>query len=123
MLRRPPRATRTDTLLPYTTLFRSDRGRGRHIRLRRTEGPRAKARLSGNGRGAQHLLSSGLSPQCLLSKPVHDAIYSENSVIAAPQGAEVSMIVFNLRCAKDQDRKSTRLNSSHTCASRMPSSA
>src|SRR3546814_14192493 len=24
MLRRPPRATRTDTLFPYTTLFRSD---------------------------------------------------------------------------------------------------
>src|SRR3546814_6856354 len=41
------------------------------------------------------------SDLCLLSKPVHDAIYSENSVIAAPQGAEVSMIVFNLRCAKD----------------------
>src|SRR3546814_7143504 len=26
MLRRPPRSTRTDTLLPYTTLFRSDLG-------------------------------------------------------------------------------------------------
>src|SRR3546814_14371258 len=26
MMRRPPRSTRTDTLLPYTTLFRSDRG-------------------------------------------------------------------------------------------------
>src|SRR3546814_3990255 len=25
MIRRPPRATRTDTLFPYTTLFRSDR--------------------------------------------------------------------------------------------------
>src|SRR3546814_20643140 len=25
MVRRPPRSTRTDTLLPYTTLFRSDR--------------------------------------------------------------------------------------------------
>src|SRR3546814_13443858 len=25
MIRRPPRATRTDTLLPYTTLFRSQR--------------------------------------------------------------------------------------------------
>src|SRR3546814_3509814 len=25
MIRRPPRSTRTDTLLPYTTLFRSDR--------------------------------------------------------------------------------------------------
>src|SRR3546814_18313082 len=26
MLRRPPRSTRTDTLFPYTTLFRSDAG-------------------------------------------------------------------------------------------------
>src|SRR3546814_21096704 len=32
MIRRPPRSTRTDTLFPYTTLFRSvglDHGRGR----------------------------------------------------------------------------------------------
>src|SRR3546814_7352764 len=27
MIRRPPRSTRTDTLFPYTTLFRSDRRR------------------------------------------------------------------------------------------------
>src|SRR3546814_11923546 len=26
MIRRPPRSTRTDTLFPYTTLFRSDQG-------------------------------------------------------------------------------------------------
>src|SRR3546814_16596060 len=26
MVRRPPRSTRTDTLFPYTTLFRSERG-------------------------------------------------------------------------------------------------
>src|SRR3546814_11220077 len=26
MIRRPPRSTRTDTLFPYTTLFRSDKG-------------------------------------------------------------------------------------------------
>src|SRR3546814_3767509 len=26
MIRRPPRSTRTDTLFPYTTLFRSDLG-------------------------------------------------------------------------------------------------
>src|SRR3546814_5692469 len=26
MIRRPPRSTRTDTLFPYTTVFRSDRG-------------------------------------------------------------------------------------------------
>src|SRR3546814_10553629 len=28
MIRRPPRSTRTDTLFPYTTLFRSDRHPG-----------------------------------------------------------------------------------------------
>src|SRR3546814_8873510 len=28
MIRRPPRATRTDTLFPYTTLFRSQERRG-----------------------------------------------------------------------------------------------
>src|SRR3546814_1886114 len=36
MIRRPPRSTRTDTLFPYTTLFRShpdrDRGLGKHHR-------------------------------------------------------------------------------------------
>src|SRR3546814_10187987 len=30
MIRRPPRSTRTDTLFPYTTLFRSDADRRRH---------------------------------------------------------------------------------------------
>src|SRR3546814_3139934 len=36
MIRRPPRSTRTDTLCPYTTLFRSLRPRLRsHVRVRR----------------------------------------------------------------------------------------
>src|SRR3546814_4446953 len=33
MIRRPPRSTRTDTLFPYTTLFRSRRG-AHHLRGR-----------------------------------------------------------------------------------------
>src|SRR3546814_16670324 len=32
LIRRPPRSTRTDTLFPYTTLFRS-RGHGRGVRV------------------------------------------------------------------------------------------
>src|SRR3546814_3421507 len=44
MLRRPPRSTRTDTLFPYPTLFRSPRVRGRTRRYRdaqdRSEVPR-----------------------------------------------------------------------------------
>src|SRR3546814_2523966 len=37
MIRRPPRSTRTDTLFPYTTLFRSGdfAARARHPQLRR----------------------------------------------------------------------------------------
>src|SRR3546814_2910224 len=38
MLRRPPRSTRTDTLFPYTTLFRS-LGRGRGGRRGVSSGP------------------------------------------------------------------------------------
>src|SRR3546814_9314249 len=35
MIRRPPRSTRTDTLFPYTTLFRSPRrGRSLHVCFR-----------------------------------------------------------------------------------------
>src|SRR3546814_11943971 len=33
MIRRPPRSTRTDTLFPYTTLFRSARQLGDAVRL------------------------------------------------------------------------------------------
>src|SRR3546814_4131671 len=33
MIRRPPRSTRTDTLFPYTTLFRSPSDRGRRAQL------------------------------------------------------------------------------------------
>src|SRR3546814_11672458 len=32
MIRRPPISTRTDTLFPYTTLFRSLRGEARRVR-------------------------------------------------------------------------------------------
>src|SRR3546814_8387296 len=40
MIRRPPRATRTDTLVPYTTLFRP-RGAGRGARTHRRAAARA----------------------------------------------------------------------------------
>src|SRR3546814_3404306 len=67
MIRRPPRSTRTDTLFPYTTLFRSSRSRiwrplDFHVRLRLgTVGPgrffpsgacsRAVRRSGKNGKG------------------------------------------------------------------------
>src|SRR3546814_10232828 len=46
MIRRPPRSTRTDTLFPYTTLFRSDERLPRQRPRRR----RGKAHLRGQSR-------------------------------------------------------------------------
>src|SRR3546814_20807586 len=55
MIRRPPRSTRTDTLFPYTTLFRADRRRGAELAvLRRPQlHPRlpVSARLAGVAEG------------------------------------------------------------------------
>src|SRR3546814_17311723 len=45
MLRLPPRSTRTDTLFPYTTLFRSRESRSRR--------PRSDAQGRGGGGGRQ----------------------------------------------------------------------
>src|SRR3546814_2293364 len=53
MIRRPPRSTRTDTLFPYTTLFRSAVGAGRA--RARSAGDRRRGRLprriAGGGTG------------------------------------------------------------------------
>src|SRR3546814_13925112 len=46
MIRRPPRSTRTDTLFPYTTLFRSNIGgfvAGQPLNMDGTEGPRVQS--------------------------------------------------------------------------------
>src|SRR3546814_8024858 len=42
MIRRPPRSTRTDTLFPYTTLFRSPH-RGKRRRRRGSPGQRGRS--------------------------------------------------------------------------------
>src|SRR3546814_6551487 len=58
MIRRPPRSTRTDTLFPYTTLFRSG-SRGDDPRRRRAEashqpGPQAVRLQPVGGRSEEH---------------------------------------------------------------------
>src|SRR3546814_8578245 len=47
MIRRPPRSTRTDTLFPYTTLFRSFR-RSRSCKVRSTGPAPCSAKRSGS---------------------------------------------------------------------------
>src|SRR3546814_9583710 len=61
MIRRPPRSTRTDTLFPYTTLFRSRRDPPGYRNGASEAEPRSDARIRscrgiecGRGTGARH---------------------------------------------------------------------
>src|SRR3546814_20139620 len=56
MIRRPPRSTRTDTLFPYTTLFRSAIGRDREVGDRRILGLARTVRHDGGvARAVRHI--------------------------------------------------------------------
>src|SRR3546814_14660249 len=79
MIRRPPRSTRTDTLFPYTTLFRSSGGASSDWRLATIGWVQGLARIV----------------------PITPLI----AIMATPTD------IFSANLA--QDRKSTRLNSSH----------
>src|SRR3546814_14418535 len=94
MIRRPPRSTRTDTLFPYTTLFRSVEVIGV---TRIPESPVALERLT-----AQAPASTQPSPR----PPLTPALLTAR----LPNGVTVE-----LECGGQDvaDRKSTRLNSSH----------
>src|SRR3546814_1756337 len=61
MIRRPPRSTRTDTLFPYTTLFRSalrplarERARPAHPEASSNRGRAAHGEPAGGSRGVRH---------------------------------------------------------------------
>src|SRR3546814_1602845 len=82
MIRRPPRSTRTDTLFPYTTLFRSPAWRRRAARCSPTCASRGSLRSSAKGFGAvmrseehtselQSLMRISYAVFCLKKKKQH----------------------------------------------------
>src|SRR3546814_5152054 len=101
MIRRPPRSTRTDTLFPYTTLFRSAGPRGdAHVRQdhRRQQDEReAEGGADGGDRGIERALDA------VGRRPSFPAVLG---VVAAAVNQHEAR-------ATEGDRKSTRLNSSH----------
>src|SRR3546814_1299802 len=65
MIRRPPRSTRTDTLFPYTTLFRSPQPEqrvrhGRQCAARQNVRRRCRGRMESNARPG-HQLRRGMA--------------------------------------------------------------
>src|SRR3546814_16736553 len=107
MIRRPPRSTRTDTLLPYTTLFRS------------LAEPWS---FYAGGEMTSHSVEVRVCYQ-------FTTLFNLHFTLPGNVGLDLGNIwiqrerVFVLDCPPGPARKSTRLNSSHYCASRMPSSA
>src|SRR3546814_3100682 len=101
MIRRPPRSTRTDTLVPYTTLFRSDADES----LLAVDRQRADARL-------EHqvgLVARGDQPAAV----PQDAVPQRRHQILAVGALDVAGVDEDLAADRHLDRKSTRLNSSH----------
>src|SRR3546814_5474021 len=109
MIRRPPRSTRTDTLFPYTTLFRStvaDMPSGR-------DGVSPSSDLFGrpsmNGAGA----IGAVRERGASSRYAYRTSQDETPVKDAPPKMLAHFGSPTPRCAAPSDRKSTRLNSSH----------
>src|SRR3546814_12811703 len=101
MIRRPPRSTRTDTLFPYTTLFRSYAADQRAVTSDKLEEfvPNLSARLEGED-----------------GKPFFYLAIVQSPYLSAHVGP--NRVDFDFSAADDadvepEDRKSTRLNSSH----------
>src|SRR3546814_12660919 len=110
MVRHPPRSTRTDTLFPYTTLFRSVKAAPEPLVEVRAPTPELLARLAWH-LGNRHLPAE-IHADRILIRDDHVIVAMLKGLGAAVQAVDAPL-----------DRKSTRLNSSHYCASRMPSSA
>src|SRR3546814_10996847 len=97
MIRRPPRSTRTDTLFPYTTLFRS---------MIRSGAPDAAAAVMLGG-------IRKMPKDMVLWTGLGDALAQHDGGVVSPASLFAFRRAMALAPKHPGDRKSTRLNSSH----------
>src|SRR3546814_2098775 len=110
MVRRPPRSTRTDTLFPYTTLFRST-----DEQVQQAQDALASDNI--DGADCCNATAGNISNDMLKLAPGNNVITwsatdRKGNIGQAMQNVNIRPLVS---VGKDQtgDRKSTRLNSSH----------
>src|SRR3546814_1309347 len=110
MFRRPPRSTRTDTLFPYTTLFRSGQDRS-VIDIDALHGGRVYARWQLHPRalnGGAHVV------RCLLHVSVKLKFRSEEHTSELQSLMRISYAVFCLK-KKKHTHTNAHIEQSHLC--------
>src|SRR3546814_12768845 len=103
MIRRPTRSTRTYTLFPYTTLFRSRDGL---VDLRRTSS--ATGKCTRPKLDDEHSTGPGEDQASALRIPLQELDQRSRG-----QHTDAKDAQQQVPAGHPQDRKSTRLNSSH----------
>src|SRR3546814_431708 len=87
MIRRPPRSTRTDTLCPYTTLFRSDRG----VFTRRA----VKLLDAGEAREIAHHYDQDLEFREHVNRYIHDFEAMLRHILATRDGSALAVTLLS----------------------------
>src|SRR3546814_10809115 len=114
MIRRPPRSTRTDTLFPYTTLFRS-RIVCINTAITRADDGDSPFAFAISGRELMRFLADAGQQYSSVGTPclsMAEADARSRAAIDAEARADAEANAAKNAAAK-LDRKSTRLNSSH----------
>src|SRR3546814_5343918 len=106
MLRRPPRSTRTDTLFPYTTLFRSVA-----VSIQ-VDGARAVRRLERREPGARNAVHQAVALQHEQRVGLAGAARSEEHTSELQSLMRISYAVFCLK-KKNKQYNSTYTQSQH----------
>src|SRR3546814_11043050 len=105
MIRPPPRSTRTDTLFPYTTLFRSTVQFAREHEFQGLDAPACLRDIGAPGVEAVTGNQVGRRFGILLHMGIDRCRQARDILIVAENGSVDADVV--------RDRKSTRLNSRH----------
>src|SRR3546814_1680484 len=98
MIRRPPRSTRTDTLFPYTPLFRSADDRSELVGRARQQGDAGTEFGQFDGTGAADALR-GTADQCVASTQIQR---SEEHTSELQSLMRISYAVFCLKINNKQ---------------------
>src|SRR3546814_20343239 len=111
MLRRPPRSTRTDTLVPYTTLFRSERqATCIYSQLKRCSSSEVSAMIEGVLR---HCTDQEIQRHYVDSHGQSEVGFAFCHLLGFELAPRLKAIARQNLYVPEADRKSTRLNSSH----------